>query len=95
MGKFCGAQLPGNNGSVVSTHNALYLVFSSDASYAHDGFKLRWNTSDPVCGGRIEGATHGSINSPGYPANYPPERDCEWTVVAPLGKRVQVANSRR
>ena len=43
-----------------------------------------------MCGGRIEGATHGSINSPGYPGNYPPERDCEWTVVAPLGKRVQV-----
>ena len=42
-----------------------------------------------MCGGRIEGTTHGSINSPGYPGNYPLERDCEWTVVAPLGKRIQ------
>ena len=47
LGKFCGSELPGNNGSLVSTHNAVYLVFSSDSSYADHGFKLRWNTSDP------------------------------------------------
>lgn len=36
-----------------------------------------------VCGGELTD-TYGNINSPGYPGNYPPNRDCYWTVdVAP------------
>ncbi|KAK1174071.1 hypothetical protein AOXY_G4351, partial [Acipenser oxyrinchus oxyrinchus] len=31
------------------------------------------------CGGELTG-TYGSINSPGYPGNYPPNRDCYWTI---------------
>jgi cubilin len=81
--------MPGNNGTVVSSHNALYLWFRSDSSYATNGFKAKWNVSDPICGGVITGQTHGSIQSPGYPGNYPHSRDCEWTIYAPLGKRIQ------
>lgn len=37
----------------------------------------------PVCGGELT-EPYGNINSPGYPGNYPPNRDCYWTVdVAP------------
>lgn len=32
-----------------------------------------------VCGGELT-ASYGNINSPGYPGNYPPNRDCYWTV---------------
>ena len=42
-----------------------------------------------VCGGEINQATHGAINSPGYPGHYPLNRDCYWTISAPLGKRLQ------
>lgn len=32
-----------------------------------------------VCGGELTEA-YGNINSPGYPGNYPPNRDCYWRV---------------
>lgn len=43
----------------------------------------------PVCGGTIEIKSHGALSSPGSPGNYPNNRDCEWTVVAPISKRIQ------
>lgn len=33
--------------------------------------------------------THGTIASPGSPGNYPINRDCEWFLTAPPGKRIQ------
>lgn len=33
------------------------------------------------CGGQLID-TYGSIKSPGYPGNYPPGRDCIWTIVS-------------
>ena len=40
------------------------------------------------CGGELTDQ-YGSINSPGYPGQYPHSRDCVWTVAAPLGRRLQ------
>lgn len=34
-------------------------------------------------------STHGTISSPGSPGNYPMNRDCEWFLTAPPGKRIQ------
>lgn len=33
--------------------------------------------------------THGQLSSPGAPGNYPMNRDCEWFITAPPGKRLQ------
>lgn len=33
--------------------------------------------------------THGTISSPGSPGQYPMNRDCEWFLTAPPGKRIQ------
>lgn len=89
MGKFCGSTLPGQNGTLVSNQNAVYMWFKSDSSFAHHGFHLTWNATDPVCGGLIRDQTHGTIKSPGYPGQYPHNRDCFWTIYAPYGKRIQ------
>lgn len=34
--------------------------------------------------------THGTLSSPGAPGNYPQNRDCEWYLSAPPGKRIQL-----
>lgn len=41
------------------------------------------------CGGELNVTTHGKISSPGSPGLYPMNRDCEWFITAPPGKRIQ------
>ena len=89
MGKFCGHGLPGNNGTIISNHNAVFLRFVSDSSVAHNGFHLVWNATAPVCGENIFGQTHGTVQSPGHPGNYPSNRNCSWTITVNYGKRIQ------
>lgn len=43
-----------------------------------------------VCGGELS-APYGSISSPGYPGNYPPNRDCFWTVSVQPGLLITFA----
>lgn len=41
---------------------------------------MLFHVSFPLeCGGELT-ATYGSISSPGYPGNYPVNRDCFWTI---------------
>lgn len=89
IGRFCGTDAPGN-GSLLTTHNHLYMAFQSDDSIAGYGFNLTWTTVDPVCGKDFEEATHGAISSPGYPNQYPHNRDCYWKIKVPLGKRISI-----
>ncbi|CAB1340813.1 unnamed protein product [Coregonus sp. 'balchen'] len=80
LGKYCGTSTPAE---LFSSHNALYFWFRSDHSVNAGGFTVAWTSQTPVCGGELT-EPHGNINSPGYPGNYPPNRDCYWTVdVAP------------
>lgn len=88
IGRFCGTVPPGN-GSLVTTHNKVYLWFRSDHSVSGDGFEISWNTTNPLCGGDLEIAEFGNIKSPGYPGKYPGNRDCYWIVRVALGKRIQ------
>ncbi|XP_021476232.2 cubilin [Oncorhynchus mykiss] len=80
LGKYCGTSSPAE---LFSSHNALYFWFRSDHSVNAGGFTVAWTSQTPVCGGELT-EPYGNINSPGYPGNYPPNRDCYWTVdVAP------------
>ncbi|XP_059183305.1 cubilin [Centropristis striata] len=76
IGKYCGENNPQE---LFSSHNSLYFWFRSDHSVSAGGFTVAWQSQDPVCGGELT-APFGNINSPGYPGNYPPSRDCYWTV---------------
>ncbi|CAG7733252.1 unnamed protein product, partial [Allacma fusca] len=89
IGRFCGQELP-LGGNINSTHNVIRLTFMSDSSVTGLGFNLLWNTTLPHCGGSITNQTHGAISSPGYPSNYPHNRDCVWTLSVNLGKRIQL-----
>ena len=42
----------------------------------------------PVCGGNLAGQDHGEFSSPGYPGNYPHDRDCVWTVTVSPGNMI-------
>ncbi|XP_076628821.1 cubilin [Colletes latitarsis] len=88
IGRFCGNKLPNGNGTIISTHNTLYLWFHSDSSVSHDGFALHWNSIEPVCGGRLTD-DYGTISSPGSPGRYPPNRDCFWSINVNPTKRIQ------
>ncbi|XP_049840768.1 cubilin-like [Schistocerca gregaria] len=88
IGRFCGDTPPGG-GHLISTHNALYLWFRSDGSVNREGFSLTWNSVQPECGGSITAKSHGSLQSPGSPGNYPRNRDCAWIIRAPLNNQIQ------
>ncbi|XP_031624566.1 cubilin homolog [Contarinia nasturtii] len=89
IGRFCGQNLP-KGGNIISTQNMLYLWFRSDNSTTDGGFELKWNSTEPVCGGNVAIKSHGIISSPGSPGNYPPNRDCIWKLAAPENSRIQL-----
>ncbi|KAJ6666703.1 hypothetical protein lerEdw1_020427 [Lerista edwardsae] len=76
LGKYCGSSHPEE---LLSSHNSLYIWFYSDHRINDGGFTVHWASQQPECGGVLN-TTYGSINSPGYPGNYPPNRDCYWTI---------------
>lgn len=47
VGRFCGTSLPGTNGTIITTHNAVYLWFRSDHNVAGYGFNFTWNATEP------------------------------------------------
>ncbi|CAG5895667.1 unnamed protein product [Menidia menidia] len=87
LGKYCGQNNPQE---LHSSFNSLYFWFRSDHSVSAGGFTVAWQSQDPVCGEELT-APYGSINSPGYPGNYPPGRDCYWTVTVEPGLLIMFA----
>ncbi|XP_067326675.1 cubilin [Anolis sagrei] len=76
LGKYCGSSHPEE---LFSSHNSLYFSFHSDRLTNGRGFRVRWESQQPECGDELTDS-YGSINSPGYPGNYPPNRDCYWVI---------------
>ncbi|XP_030055456.1 cubilin isoform X1 [Microcaecilia unicolor] len=87
IGKYCGTSVPTE---LFSTHNSLYFWFRSDHSISRGGFTVAWQSREPECGSELT-ATYGSINSPGYPGNYPVSRDCYWTISTTPGLLITFA----
>ncbi|KAK3572019.1 hypothetical protein QTP86_022249 [Hemibagrus guttatus] len=76
LGKYCGTNAPAE---LFSSHSSLYFWFRSDHIINKGGFTVAWESQVPVCGGHLTNP-YGDIKSPGYPGNYPPKRDCYWTI---------------
>lgn len=83
LGKFCGTRLPP---VIQSRSDIMYVTFKSDESHARDGFAATFIfiNGSTACGGHYYGDT-GVIRSPGWPQNYPPSRQCTWTINANEG----------
>ncbi|XP_018427273.1 PREDICTED: astacin-like metalloendopeptidase [Nanorana parkeri] len=86
LDKSCGSgQMP----SLVSSGSVMLVEFVTDGSTTATGFKASYSTVN--CGGTFVAST-GSVFSPGNDKqqNYPPYSDCTWTIIAPLGYKVQL-----
>ncbi|XP_019353396.2 cubilin [Alligator mississippiensis] len=76
LGKYCGSSHPAE---LFSSHSSLYFWFHSDHTGNAGGFTVKWESREPECGGELT-SIYGSIYTPGYPGNYPPNRDCYWSI---------------
>ncbi|XP_038639207.1 tolloid-like protein 2 [Scyliorhinus canicula] len=73
LGRFCGEKLPE---TLVSTESRLWIEFRSSGNWVGKGFSAVY---EAICGGDIQKAT-GQIQSPNYPDDYRPSKECIWTI---------------
>ncbi|XP_059051310.1 cubilin-like [Achroia grisella] len=88
LGKYCGGteHIPPTQ---TSTHNFLYLKFTSDISISGTGFYANYTTLDVECGG-IYKQTTGLINHPSDDSLYKNEQNCTWILIAPEGMHIKL-----
>ena len=85
LGKFCHAiQEP-----VGSKSNSLLIVFKTDSSQGGRGFHARYFMD---CNTKISGL-FGAIETPNFPDPYPHDRNCTWTIEAPMGNKINATFS--
>ncbi|PIO32797.1 hypothetical protein AB205_0035460, partial [Aquarana catesbeiana] len=84
IGQFCGYEKPDD---IKSTSNTLWIKFYSDTSINKAGFSA--NFFKVACGGFIT-KLDGTITSPGWPNEYPMNKNCVWQVVAPAQYRISL-----
>ena len=77
LGKFCGSSASVFPPQIATTKRFAVVRFASDASVAHNGFRLEWMVSG--CGGRLR-KPRGRISSPNYPDVYPTSVECIWHI---------------
>ncbi|XP_073422721.1 embryonic protein UVS.2-like [Dendrobates tinctorius] len=70
---------------VIASTNQLLVEFSSDSSITGMGFKALYSTVQ--CGGTYYAAQR-NITSPNYPNNYGGNLRCNYTITAPVGRRI-------
>ncbi|KAI6227549.1 putative cubilin [Aphelenchoides fujianensis] len=74
----------------------LTLRFHSDGEGVRRGFEALWRFThfeDGTCGFTSH-AESGVIRSPGFPADYPNDAQCEWFVTVPPGFHIELAFTR-
>ncbi|EFN89302.1 Cubilin, partial [Harpegnathos saltator] len=73
----------------ISTHNYMFIKFTTDNSLEGRGFKANYTTIDRRCGGLLK--TSGEIiKPPTEDGHYLNDEDCIWTIQAPPGYGVQL-----
>lgn len=80
--RLCGTKLPD---TIVSTGSRLLVTFQT--THSHAGFKGFSATYEAVCGGDIE-MEEGQLQSPNYPDDYRPNKECTWRITVPENYQV-------
>ncbi|XP_069787318.1 cubilin [Narcine bancroftii] len=84
LGRHCGNTLPH---AMDTSDNLAYVSFNSDAFISDSGFRLHFVASIEECGGELTAGT-GTFTSPNYPDFGPLSRQCQWTIIVQVGRRV-------
>ncbi|KAG8574151.1 hypothetical protein GDO81_009072 [Engystomops pustulosus] len=71
IGRYCGDKLPD---SILSSDSRLWIEFRSSSNYVGKGFHAVYEAE---CGGDVT-KDEGHIQSPNYPDDYRPNKDCKW-----------------
>ncbi|KAH1029878.1 hypothetical protein HUJ05_003031 [Dendroctonus ponderosae] len=88
LGTVCGKTLP-FNGSITSTQNAIYFSLGNTGQMnKRPEFELSWTTKHAECDYILSSAGSGVIVSPGWPNNYPNNRNCYWYFRVEESKRL-------
>uniref|UniRef100_A0A6I8N3E4 Metalloendopeptidase n=1 Tax=Ornithorhynchus anatinus TaxID=9258 RepID=A0A6I8N3E4_ORNAN len=81
LGRFCGDKIPE---PLISTDSRLWVEFRSSSNILGKGFFV---TYEAICGGEIN-KDAGQIQSPNYPDDYRPSKECVWTITVSEGFHV-------
>ncbi|KAK2501658.1 hypothetical protein MC885_016446, partial [Smutsia gigantea] len=81
LGRFCGDQVPE---PLISTDSRLWVEFRSSSATLGKGFFAEY---EATCGGDIN-KDAGQIQSPNYPDDYRPSKECVWRIMVSEGFHV-------
>ncbi|XP_050461753.1 cubilin-like [Cataglyphis hispanica] len=84
LATLCGNQEHIPDTPFYSTHNFMYIKFTTDNSIEGRGFKANYTTIDRRCGALLKEST-GVIQSPVEEGAYFDNEECIWTIQAPPG----------
>ncbi|XP_044235177.1 tolloid-like protein 1 isoform X4 [Ursus arctos] len=73
LGRFCGDKLPE---ILTSTDSRMWIEFRSSSNWVGKGFAAVY---EAICGGEIR-KNEGQIQSPNYPDDYRPMKECVWKI---------------
>ncbi|XP_042541866.1 cubilin [Dipodomys spectabilis] len=86
IGRYCGTSNPR---TIHSGSNQLLVLFNSDYSVSGGGFYATWNSQTLGCGG-IFHSDSGTIQSPHWPQNFPPNSQCSWTAITHESEHLEI-----
>ncbi|XP_077323984.1 embryonic protein UVS.2-like [Lithobates pipiens] len=87
LDKMCGSQtIP----LLIASTSQMLVQFVSDGAVAGVGFQATY--SSVQCGGSYFNS-EGNFTSPGYPGNYSPNMNCNFTITAPVGYKIALTIS--
>ncbi|XP_063217252.1 protein tolkin-like isoform X2 [Bacillus rossius redtenbacheri] len=79
LGKFCNNQIPRK--PIVSSGSRMLLTYYTTADQmGRRGFSAHY---EAVCGGELSAELNGHLESPNYPEDYQPNKECIWKISAP------------
>lgn len=88
---YCGTTIPP---IMTTVGNVVKVNFVSDSTVSSGGFELTYSFNNPeqTCGGTFV-AAGGFLQSPNYPHNYPPFKECTWIIQAPPGHQIHLKSN--